>query len=421
MQVLIIGAGLTGVTSAWYLCRAGCKVTVLERQPGPALETSFANGGQISVSHPEPWANPHAPGVVLRWLGRQDAPLVFRLRADPRQWGWGLSFLRECLPSRTHRNTAHIARLAQFSLQALKALRKDTGVVYDRKENGILHLFYTPEDAQKAEAHHALLRGLGIRSRLCSPSECHAIEPALALTPKQPLLGLYGVDDESGDAHTFTRELAHKAQAAGVCFEYDTHVEGLIREGGKTVSLRSRGQAGKGPLQTRSADAYVMCAGSYSPVLARVLGDRLPIYPVKGYSLTVPVLDPTRAPAVSLTDESRRIVCSRLGDRLRVAGTAELAGYDCSLRPERARLLEDWLETALPGAGDLTRALHWCGLRPATPSNVPIIGQSKTPRVWYNTGHGTLGWTLACGSAVLLCEQMTGQTSRISDFPYWAS
>jgi D-amino-acid dehydrogenase len=419
MHVIVIGAGLIGVTCAWYLRRAGFEVSVLDRQPGPALETSFANGGQISVSHPEPWANPGAPGVVLRWLGRADAPLVFRLRADPQQWAFGLSFLRECLPARCHQNTTSIAHLALFSLQALKALRKEAGLVYPYKENGILHLFHHPQDAEKAPLHHAILKGLGIRSRLCTPAECFAIEPALAHSPRKPVVGLYGVDDESGDAHLFTRQLAQKAAEAGVRFHYGVHVQGFIREGARVAALQVQYEdekGRKGPDTTVSAQSYVLCAGSYSPLLARQIGERLPIYPVKGYSLTVPVLDPEKAPQVSLTDEHRRIVCSRLGDRLRIAGTAELNGYELGLRPERAKMLEEWLKMNLPGAGDLERSLHWCGLRPATPSNVPIIRKSCALNLWYNTGHGTLGWTLACGSAALLCEQMTGQTPKLRGF-----
>lgn len=415
MEVLVIGAGLAGVTSAWYLAQAGHKVSVMERQPGPGLETSFANGGQISISHPEPWANPSAPGTILRWLGRQDAPLLFRPRADPAQWIWGLSFLRECLPGRSARNTVAIANLAVYSAAELRALRASTGIAYDAATGGILHLFLNKQDLAHAQDKLRALESLGIPARLLDPDEAVAVEPALAKLRPRLLGALHGLDDESGDAHLFCRELTRLAMEAGVQFHFDCALRSFDKVRGKVRGVRvldSNFRAG-----VLRADAFVIAAGSYSTKILGKLGIRVPIYPVKGYSMTVPVVEPALAPLLSLTDESRRIVCSRLGDRLRIAGTAELNGFN--LRPNAARsaILLKWLKSQFPDATDTKRAEYWCGLRPATPSNVPIIGKSAIPNLFMNTGHGTLGWTLACGSGRAIADIVSGHAPA-PDFPF---
>ena len=415
MRVLVLGAGITGVTSAWYLAKAGFDVSVVDRRSAAALETSFANGGQISISHPEPWANPSAPLTALRWLGRADAPLRMRLRADPAQWRWTLAFLRECLPRRTRRNTAAIANLAVHSGACLRALRAETGIAYDALARGILHLFFTRGEFEHARGRLRVLESFGIRARLCGPDECAAIEPALA--GLHDLAGsLFAPDDESGDAFRFTQALAQRAQLAGVTFRYDTTITRLSQHGGRIDGVEARGEDGNP--ERFSADAYVLCLGSYGPQLVAPLGERLPIYPVKGYSVTVPVVDAARAPMVSLTDESRRIVCSRLGDRLRIAGTAELTGFDAHPDPRRCRTILDWLDARFPGAADARQASLWAGLRPATPGNIPLIGGSAIENLWYNTGHGTLGWTLACGSADALADLMSGRAPVVRHFPF---
>lgn len=415
MHVLVIGAGLAGVTSAWYLRQAGFEVTLVERRPEAALETSFANGGQISISHPEPWANPSAPGTVLRWLGREDAPLLFRLRADLSQWRWGVAFLRECLPGRARANTAAIASLAAYSREQLVSLRQDLGLEYDQQTRGILHLFFETRELAQARARLPLLHRHGIPAELCDPLRCLELEPALAPLAHRLAGGLHGHHDESGDAHRFTVALAAHSQAAGVRMLWNTRVDGVETLGGKASGVTVRdGDGRSGLLQ---ADRYVLCAGPASPILARSWGQRLPIYPVKGYSITVPVADPAWAPHLSLTDESRRVVCSRLGNRLRVAGTAELNGYDLSPNPARSGTLARWLDDNFPGAADTRQAEHWCGLRPATPSNLPIIGASLLPNLYFNTGHGTLGWTLACGSAAALADLLAGR-GPLPAFPF---
>jgi D-amino-acid dehydrogenase len=418
MHVLVLGAGIAGVTTAWYLRQAGFEVSVVDRQPAAALETSFANGGQISVSHPEPWANPGAPFNALRWLGREDAPLLFRLRADAAQWRWTLAFLRECLPGRSRRNTDAIASLAVHSGERLRALRADTGLAYDHLERGILHLFFSRRDFDHARGRLRMLEAHRIRARLCDAAECLAIEPALANLRAELAGGLYAPDDESGDAHRFTQALAERAQQAGVTFHYNTTINRIARLGDRIDGIEVADDRGRPGILT--ANAYVLCLGSYSPRLVAPLGEKLPIYPVKGYSVTVPVIDPARAPSVSLTDESRRIVCSRLGERLRIAGTAELSGFDTTPNPQRCRAILDWLEARFPGAADSTRAQLWAGLRPATPSNLPLIGRSAVANLWYNTGHGTLGWTLACGSADSLVALMSGRSPAVKGFPFLA-
>lgn len=407
MHVMVLGAGVTGVTTAWYLRKAGFEVSIVDRQAAAAMETSFANGGQISVSHPEPWANPSAPLVALRWLGREDAPLLFRPHAQVAQWQWALAFLFECLPWRTRRNTEAIAHLAVESAERLRALREETGIRYDQRERGILHLFFNACGFTEVPHRVAELGRLGINARACSAEECIGIEPALAASRGELAGGLYAPDDESGDAHRFTQALAERLCENGVRLYLNTTIERLAHAGGRIDGVEVRDVAGRTGMLT--ADTYVLCLGSYSPRLMAPLGEQLPIYPVKGYSLTAPVIDPARAPEVSLTDESRRIVCSRLGDRLRVAGTAELDGYNIEPREERGRMLVDWVQNRFPGAIDPAAATMWAGLRPATPGNVPIIGKSPFERLWYNTGHGTLGWTLACGSAAALADLLAGR------------
>lgn len=418
MHVLVLGAGLAGVTSAWYLKQAGLDITVVERQSAAAMETSFANGGQISVSHPEPWANPAAPLTVLRWLGKDEAPLRVRPHADWAQWAWAARFLRECLPWRTERNTRAIAELARYSHQCLAQVRTTAGIDYEHARRGILHLFMHAGEARRIQARVGALQDLGIAAEACDPARCVALEPALAPLAERLRGGLYAPDDESGDAHGFVSALTQRLQADGVRFVFDTHIDAIDHRGGLVEGVRITRPDGQA--DRLEANSYVLCLGSYSPQLVAPLGERLPIYPVKGYSMTLPVIEPARAPSVSLTDEARRIVCSRLGDRLRVAGTAELNGYDLNLNPQRGQALLDWVAAAFPGATDLAAAEPWCGLRPATPSNLPLIGKSGLINLYYNTGHGTLGWTLACGSAAALADLMSGKRPA-PDFPFLGS
>lgn len=414
MHVIVIGGGLIGITSAWYLRQAGHDVTVVERRPGAGLETSFANGGQISVSHPEPWANPGAPAQVIRWLGRRDAPLLFRPRADWRQWSWSLRFLMECLPHRTRLNTDAIAALAVFSRDCLRQIRRETGIEYDGLTRGILHLFFDRESYATAGHRVAVLDGYGIAAHVCRPDDCLAIEPALAHSSRTLFGGIYASDDESGDAYKFTQRLTALCQQSGVQLLFRTAVKRLI-PGGQGVSAIEVIQDSR--VSHLTGDAYVLATGSYSPLLARPLGESLSVFPVKGYSVTLSLADAADAPEVSITDESRRIVCSRLGDRLRVAGTAELNGYDDSIDLVRCGAICQRIEELFPKLRTVGDPQYWAGLRPATPGNVPIIGRSRCANLFYNTGHGTLGWTLACGSGQVLADIVSGRTPAVA-FPF---
>ena len=415
MKVVIMGAGLLGVTSAYFLRQLGHDVTVIDRQASPAAETSFANGGQISVSHAEPWANPSAPLKVLQWLGKEDAPLLFRLRADMRQWLWGLQFLRECTPARTRHNIGQIVRLGTYSRDMLQQLRRDTGIAYDQRTQGILHFYTSEKEFAGAEAPAAQMRELGCDRRVISADEAVKIEPALRHIRPQLAGATYTAEDESGDANRFARELVLRCQDDGVQFLLSHTVTALRETGGQIDHVEATDAEGR--FQRIRADAYVLAMGSLSPLYAKPLGINLPIYPAKGYSVTMPVVDESMAHQVSLTDDEFKLVFSRLGDRLRIAGTAELNGYDRDLNRVRCEAIVRRVEQLFPGAGDAERAQFWTGLRPATPSNVPIIGRSKLPNLYFNTGHGTLGWTHACGSGKSIARIISGLKPEV-DFAF---
>ena len=408
MQVVVLGAGVVGTASAWYLARAGHEVTVLDRQADAALETSFANGGQISVSHAEPWANPTAPVKVLQWLGREDAPFLFRPRADLDQWLWGVRFLIECLPGRTRRNTEAAFALASYSRNCLGELRRQTGIHYDESERGILHIYTEPDLFEHAHGEVALLRERGFEVSIKSADQCVAIEPALAHARDKLYGGAYAVSDESGDAHMFTQRLAALARQQGAQFRFNVSVIRIETDAGRVSRAVIDDEVGIE--ESVRADAFVVALGSYSRPVLRGIGIALPIYPVKGYSITIALEPEDEAPTVSLTDHARKIVISRLGDRLRVAGTAELAGYDTEINEVRCQALVKRCFELFPKAGRPDAAQYWTGLRPATPSNLPIIGRTRFPNLYLNTGHGTLGWTMACGAGQALADIVSGNT-----------
>ena len=390
----MLGAGVVGTASAWYLAKAGHEVTVVDRQPVAGNETSFANGGQVSVSHAEPWANPHVLPHVIKWLGREDAPLLWRWRADPAQLSWGLRFLAECLPGRTRRNIAAIVALALYSRGCLQSLRQELTLNYDQLERGILHVYTDSEEFGRAVEAARLMREFGLDRDTVDVDQCLEIEPALAGARSLLIGGDYTRSDESGDAHQFTRQLAAHAQAAGVDFRYGWTVDRIAPAGGKIAGVLVRNEKTSDLL---TADAYVLALGSYSPLLLKPLGISLPIYPAKGYSATLPLADDSHAPSVSVTDDEHKIVFSRLGNRLRIAGTAEFNGYNLDLNPVRCAALMRRTRQLFPGLKAAGEPDFWTGLRPATPSNVPFIGRSRYDYLWLNTGHGTLGWTMACG------------------------
>jgi len=406
MKVIVLGAGLLGVTSAYFLRQQGHDVSVIDRQASPAAETSFANGGQISVSHAEPWANPSAPLKVLKWFGKEDAPLLFRIRADMRQWLWGLQFLRECTPARTRYNIEQIVRLGTYSRDTLQALRRETGIDYDQRTQGILHFYTSQKEFGGAEAPAAQMRALGCDRRVISADEAVRIEPALRHIRPQLAGATYTAEDESGDANRFARELLARCEADGVQFLMSHTVTALREAGGRIDHVEATDAECR--FQRIRGDAYVLAMGSLSPIYVKPLGIHLPIYPAKGYSVTLPVKDASMAHQVSLTDDEYKLVFSRLGDRLRIAGTAEFNGYDRDLNRVRCEAIVRRTEELFPGAGDAEQAQFWTGLRPATPSNVPIIGRSKLPNLYLNTGHGTLGWTHSCGSGKSIARIVSG-------------
>lgn len=416
MKVIVLGAGVVGIAGAWYLRQAGHEVTVIDRQFAPGLETSFANGGQISVSHAEPWANPHALGQIMRWLGREDAPLLFRLRADSAQWRWGARFLFECLPWRTRRNIAAILKLALYSREALKTLRAETGLRYDHSERGIVHFYTEPAQFEFAQAAVRVMAEFGCERALKTPQELLAIEPALAHALPRLVGGDHAAEDESGDAFAFTQRLAARCFESGVEMLNCASITALEASGSAIEGVKS--VSGDGAARTLTADAYVVALGSHSPKLLRSLGMSPAVYPVKGYSLTIPVADSDAAPRVSLTDDEHKLVFSRLGQRLRVAGTAELNGYDNTLNAVRCAAILERVKDLFPRAGDFAAATRWCGLRPATPSNLPYVSATRYRNLYLNTGHGTLGWTLACGSGRLLADLVSGRAPDVDPAPY---
>lgn len=415
MRIIVMGAGIIGVASAWYLARAGHEVTVLERNAGAARETSFGNGGQISVSHAEPWANPGAPWKLLRWLGREDAPLLFRLRADWLQWRWGLKFLMQCPAARSRHNMIQLLNLGTYSRASLQALRTELGIDYDHLTRGILHFYTSPKEFEAAQEPARIMRELGCERQVIGPDEAIRLEPALAHIGPQLAGATYTSADESGDVHRFTTALAAHARQRGVTFRYGVRIQALRAEGGRMTGVEIADE--EGGYETLCADAYVLALGSFSAALARQVGVDLDIYPAKGYSATLPVLDPALAPSVSLTDDEYKLVFSRFGDRLRVAGTAELNGESLALNPVRCAALVRRTLELFPGVSRPELARFWAGLRPATPGNVPYIGASAVQGLFLNTGHGTLGWTHGCGSGRALADLVEGRQPEV-DFAF---
>jgi D-amino-acid dehydrogenase len=415
MKVIILGAGVIGVASAWYLQRAGHDVTVLERNAGPACETSFANGGQISVSHAEPWANPSAPWKVLKWLGRDDAPLLFRLRADPAQWRWMLRFMLECSAGRSRANMIQLLNLGTHSRACLQELRAELGLQYDQRSAGILHFYTDPREFDAAIEPARIMRELGCERRVIDRDEVLRIEPAMRSAAQRIVGATYTSEDESGDVHQFTTALARHAQQAGVRFRYGVRVQALQGREGTVDGVEFAGE--QGGYASLEADAVVVAMGAHSTALVAPWGLRLPVYPAKGYSATLPVLDDALAPSVSLTDDEHKLVFSRLGNRLRIAGTAELAGFGLALNRKRCEAIVKRTLDIFPGFSRPELASFWAGLRPATPSNVPLIGPSRVRGLYLNTGHGTLGWTHACGSGQALAELMSGRRPEL-DFRF---
>ena len=406
MKVVVLGAGVIGVTSAWYLAKAGHEVTVIDRQPASALETSFANAGEISPGYSSPWAAPGIPMKALKWLFMEHAPLIIQPRMDMAKLSWMARMLMNCTAEAYAVNKSRMVRLAEYSRDCLMELRAETGITYDERTQGTLQLFRTEKQVAAAEKDIAVLRADGVAFEVLDADACIAAEPGLAAARGKIAGGLRLPGDETGDCFKFTQSLADMARAAGVTFRHGVSINRLEAEAGRIVAVHtSEGRI--------TADSFVVALGSYSPALVAPLGIKLPVYPVKGYSITVPVVDAARAPVSTVMDETHKIAITRLGDRIRVGGMAEIAGFDMSLSAKRQATLTHSVEDLFGGAGDQSQADFWCGLRPMTPDGTPIVGRSPVQNLFLNTGHGTLGWTMAAGSGRVLADIVSGRRAEI--------
>ena len=407
MKVLILGSGVIGVALAYYLAKSGHEVTVVDRQPGPGLETSYANAGEVSPGYSAPWAAPGIPIKAIKWAFMRHRPLVIWPKIDPAMWLWGLAMLRNCTAARYEINKNRMVRLAEYSRDCLRALRAETGIQYDERSQGTLQLFRTEQQLEGTAKDVAVLKQSGVPYELLDRDGCIRAEPALAFVREKVAGGLRLPGDETGDCFKFTQALAKLAEQSGVTFRFGTTIQRLMYDGDRlTGAVTSAG--------TLQADAYVVALGSYSPKLVAPLGIRLGVYPIKGYSITVPITNPAGAPESTVMDETFKVAVTRLGDRIRVGGTAEIAGYNLKLRQGRRDTLDHVVTDLFPRGGDITKAEFWTGLRPMTPDGTPIIGPTRYHNLYLSTGHGTLGWTMAAGSGRVMADVISGRKPEIS-------
>ncbi|RQT21748.1 D-amino acid dehydrogenase [Burkholderia contaminans] len=405
MRVVILGSGVVGVASAYYLARAGHEVTVIDREAGPALETSFANAGQISPGYAAPWAAPGVPLKAVKWMFEKHAPLAIRLDGTRFQLQWMYQMLRNCTAERYAVNKGRMVRLAEYSRDCLQALRADTGIQYEGRTGGTLQLFRTQQQLDGAAKDIAVLQEANVPFELLSPADLKKAEPALAAVSHKLTGGLRLPGDETGDCQLFTTRLAALAESLGVKFRYNTPIDALAIAGGKIAGV----QCGS---ETVRADAYVVALGSYSTSFISNLM-KIPVYPLKGYSITAPIVNEAAAPVSTVLDETYKIAITRFDQRIRVGGMAEIVGFDKTLRAARRETLEMCVNDLFPGGGDTSKATFWTGLRPMTPDGTPIVGRTPVSNLFLNTGHGTLGWTMSCGSGQLLADLISGKMPAI--------
>ncbi|MCX8254604.1 D-amino acid dehydrogenase [Beijerinckiaceae bacterium RH AL1] len=403
MRVIVLGSGVVGVASAYYLTQDGHEVTVVDRQPAAGMETSFANAGQVSPGMSTPWAAPGIPVKALRWLAMRYRPLVLWPLLDSRLYGWLAHMLANCTEEAFQRNKGRMLALAEYSRDRLRELRQATGIAYDERTGGTLQLFRKQAQLDAAGHDTAVLDRYGVPYELLDVAGCLAREPGLAAAAHRFIGGLRLPGDETGDAHLFTRRLAEITRAAGATFRFGAPVKRLRRDGDRIAGVELAGG------EVLRADAYVIAAGSFTPALLRPLGIAVPVYPVKGYSLTAKITDPAMAPVSTVMDETYKIAITRLGDRVRIGGTAELAGFNLRLRQPRRVTLEHSVRDLFPGGCDPRDATFWTGLRPMTPDGTPLVAATALPNLYVNTGHGTLGWTMACGSGRFLADIVSGR------------
>jgi len=405
MRVIVLGSGVVGVTTAYYLALAGHEVTVIDRQPGPALETSFANAGQISPGYASPWAAPGIPLKAAKWLFQRHAPLSIRPDGTLFQLQWMWQMFRNCDPARYAVNKERMVRLAEYSRDCMRQLRRDTGIAYEGRQQGTVQLFRTQQQFDNAAKDIDVLRDAGVAYEVLPGAHLAAAEPALANVADKLVGGLRLPNDETGDCQLFTTRLTAMARDLGVRFEFDTTVRRLEEAGGEIAGVVTD----KGVF---SAERYVLATGSHTRALLQRWFP-VPVYPMKGYSLTVPIVDAARAPVSTILDETYKIAVTRFDDRIRVGGMAELSGFNLDLNPRRRETLELVVNDLFPGAGDTKQASFWTGLRPMTPDSTPIVGATPLSNLFLNTGHGTLGWTMAAGSAMVIADLVGGKAPSI--------
>jgi D-amino-acid dehydrogenase len=406
VKVLVLGSGVIGTSVAYYLARDGHEVQVLDRQAGPALETSFGNAGEVSPGYSAPWAGPGVPIKAIKWMLMAHSPLVIWPLLDPAMWRWGAAMLANCTERAYAINKSRMVPIAEYSRDCMKALRAETGIAYDERALGTLQLFRTQKQLDGIGGDVAVLKQYGVPYEVLDRDGFCKVEPALALTQHKFVGALHLPGDETGDCFKFSNRLAEMAQGLGAGFRWNTQIQGLEQQGGRITGVRTDA----GLLQ---ADRYVLALGSYSPLLLRPLGLRIPVYPVKGYSITVPITDPKFAPESTIMDETHKVAVTRLGGRIRVGGTAELAGYSLKLREARRDTLDHVVTDLFPKGGDVSKASFWCGLRPMTPDGTPIVGPTPLDNLLLATGHGTLGWTMAAGTGRVIADLVLGRKPAI--------
>ena len=407
MNILILGSGVIGTTTAYYLAKSGHQVTVVDRQSGPALETSYANAGEVSPGYSAPWAGPGVPLKAIKWMLMQHSPLVIWPMLDPAMWRWGVSMLRNCTEARYAVNKGRMVRLAEYSRDCLRELRLDTGIAYEQRTQGTLQLFRTQKQLDGTGKDIDILKQYGVPFELLDQSGYIKVEPALALVKEKFVGALRLPGDETGDCFKFTQNLAKLAEGLGVKFRYGVNLQGIASDGQRITGVRT--DAGE-----LTADRYVVALGSYSPLLLKPVGIHIPVYPVKGYSITLPITNEQFAPESTIMDETHKVAVTRLGDRIRVGGTAELAGYNLDLREGRRETLNHVVTDLFPRGGDVSKAEFWTGLRPMTPDGTPVVGGTPYPNLYLSTGHGTLGWTMAAGTGRVMADVISGRKPDIS-------
>jgi D-amino-acid dehydrogenase len=406
MKVLVLGGGVIGVACAYYLAKAGHAVTVVDRQSGPALETSFGNAGEVSPGYSAPWAGPGVPVKAIKWMLMQHSPLVIWPMFDPAMWRWGAMMLANCTERAYALNKSRMVPIAEYSRDCLKALRAETGIAYDDRAQGTLQLFRTQKQLDSIGGDVAVLQQYGVPFEVLDRAGFTAVEPALKLTQEKFVGALRLPNDETGDCHLFSKRLAEMAAGLGVQFKWNTRIESLQVGGGAITGVFT-------DTGLLTADKVVVALGSHSPGLLAPMGIRIPVYPVKGYSITVPITDPSGAPESTVMDETHKVAVTRLGDRIRVGGTAELAGYSLNLREARRATLNHVVTDLFPRGGDVSQATFWCGLRPMTPDGTPIVGTTPVLNLLLATGHGTLGWTMAAGTGQVIADLVSGKAPDI--------